>query len=229
MRMLDKLRLNIRELGAWNAALYLLDRLLAAASGGHAHLYKYYLVAQPVRSDGVAPLRADTKVRIEPAGPDHPLSRHFPRPAAIIRKRFEQGARCLVASSGGSFAGYLWWQTEHYDEDEVRCLFVLADPKASVWDFDVYVEPRYRLGRMMARLWDEATRRLHAEGVRWSFSRISAFNAGSIASHARLGLRPVGSAVFVVIGRWQLSLFSQRPFVHVAWRGRPVVRLSIPR
>ncbi len=227
--MFDKLRRIVRELGACNAALYALDRLLAAASGGRAHVYKYHLVAQPVRADGVAALRTDAKLRIEEAGPNHPLRAHFPRPQHIIEQRFAQGARCLVANSSGSFAGYLWWQTGQYDEDEVRCLFVLADPKASVWDFDVYVEPRYRLGRTMARLWDEATRRLYAEGMRWSFSRISGFNAASIASHARLGLRPVCSAVFVVIGRWQLSLFSRRPFVHIGLRDRPVLNLSVPR
>jgi len=226
--MFAKLRRNVRDLGVGNTALYLVDRLLVTASGGRARLYKYHLVAQPLNASGVAPLRADAKLLIEEAHPGHALSGHFPRPAEVIRQRFEQGARCLVARSGDTFAGYLWWRNGHYEEDEVRCQFVLAEPNCSVWDFDVYVEPRYRLGRTMARLWDEATRRWYAKGARWSFSRISGFNASSMASHARLGLRPVGSAVFIVIGRWQLSMFSMQPFVHIGLAGHPVLRLHVP-
>lgn len=228
--MFDKLRRNLRDLGPANTALYLLNRLLAAASGGRAHVYRYLLVAQPI-SGSVAPLRPDSRVRIEPAGPDHPLSGSFPRPAEVIRQRFDSGAQCLLASHTGTFAGYIWWQKQRYDEDEVRCRFVLADPQTSVWDFDVYVEPHFRLGRMMARLWDDAARRWHADGVHWSFSRISAFNAASITAHTRLGLKRVGSAVFVVLGRWQLSLFSGRPFVHVGFGSDacPSVLLRPPR
>jgi hypothetical protein len=227
--MLERLRRTVRELGPGNAVLYAIDRLMRAVSGGRARVHRYRLVAQPIDA-AVAPLRPDTKTCIELAGPDHALRAAFPRPAGIIEQRYADGAQCLVASSGDRFAGYLWWRREHYDEDEVRCRFVLADPASSVWDFDVYVEPRYRLGRTMARLWDAAARRWHADGVRWSFSRISAFNPASLASHARLGLRPVGSAVFVVIGPCQLSLFSAPPSVHVGLgpRARPTLTLHPP-
>lgn len=227
--MFDKLRRNVRDLGAASTVLYLLDRLLSAASGGRAHVYRYLLVAQPIAA-GVAPLRPDARTRVEPAGPEHALASAFPRPAAVIRQRHADGAQCLVASHDEAFAGYLWWQRGHYDEDEVRCRFVLGEPDTSVWDFDVYVEPRFRLGRTMARLWDDAARRWHADGVRWSFSRISAFNAASIASHARMGLKPVGHAVFVVVGPWQLGLFSRPPHVHLALSAsaRPRVTLRPP-
>lgn len=227
--MLDKLRRNLRDIGIGATLLYTLDRALAAISGGRAHVYAYLLVAQPI-GPALAPMRPDPKVRIEPAGADHEAVAAFPRPAHIIRQRFDAGARCLVALQGGSYAGYLWWQRGHYDEDEVRCRFEMARAEEAVWDFDVYVEPRLRLGRTMARLWDEAARRWHAEGVRWSYSRISAFNAASIASHARLGLRPLGRAVFIVAGGWQLGLFSGPPYVHLSFgtASRPTVVLHPP-
>lgn len=225
--MFDKLRRNLRELGLASTLWYGLDRLLRRASGERMRVYRYHLVAQPI-APGLAPLRPDAKTVIEPAGPDHPLAASFPRPASIIALRHAAGAQCLVASHGGRFAGYLWWQRGAYDEDEVRCRFVLGEPAVSVWDFDVYVEPAYRLGRTMARLWDEAARRWHAEGVRWSFSRISAFNAASIAAHARLGLAPLGSVVFIVAGRWQLAIFGRPPYLH-AGLGAPVLTLHPPR
>jgi hypothetical protein len=47
-------------------------------------------------------------------------------------------------------------------------------------------------------------------------SRISAFNAGSRASHGRLGAVLLGSAVFLRCGDWQLTVASLAPFVHLS-------------
>jgi hypothetical protein len=231
LNVFAKLRESARKIGAGNTALYALDRILRSVSGDRARLHRYYLVAQPVREDGIgAGLRPDGKVRIEEAGPDHRLRPEFPRPPAVIEQRYAQGAHCLVADSGGTFAGYLWWGTRAWDEDEVRCRFALADPTRCVWDFDVYVEPRFRLGRTMARLWHEAAHRWYPQGVRWSFSRISVFNIGSLAAHGRLGLRSLGSALFVVVGPCQLALFGQPPYVHFGMtrNSRPTLILRPP-
>ncbi|MCU0927174.1 MAG: hypothetical protein MUF44_14505, partial [Hydrogenophaga sp.] len=82
--------------------------------------------------------------------------------------------------------------------------YEIADPVTCVWDYDVYVEPRLRLGRAMARLWRAVDDDLAARGVRWSFSRINRFNAASMRAHQRLGAVEIGRVMFSVVGSLQL-------------------------
>jgi hypothetical protein len=199
-----------REDGAAVTALYVLHRLLGKLSGGRAGVVSYVLVAQPFGRPGTPRLRPDPACVVGVAQASDPLCASFPRPAGVNRDRWAQGAVCYVASVKGRFAGTIWIQRDRYLEDEVRCDFVLARPELSCWDFDVYVEPDFRLGRTMARLWQAVEDDMLARGVRWSFSRISRFNAASLRSHARLGARPVGTATFLVLGRWQVALTGGR-------------------
>lgn len=217
------------EFGSHRVVLqYLAHRVLQKLSGGRAALVPYLLVAQPLAgaaATGAGAGRGGHTV-VEAAGPAHPARSAFPRPAAIIEQRFAEGAECHVALVKGEFAGYIWISRQRHVEDEVRCTWVLADPRTSVWDHDVYVEPRFRLGRTMARLWQAVDESLHDEGVRWTFSRISRFNAASIRSHQRLGARPVGSACFLRLGRLELML---SPRWHFSLGGKgPEVSLSPP-
>lgn len=216
-------------MGAWDGALYLSSRVLAQLSGGRVRLIKYYIVAQPVAA--APPLRNDPNTVLRFAGADDPLVGCFPRPPEVIARRYRHGSRCLAALVKGEFAGFLWWQHGAYEEDEVRCLYVLADPEHSVWDYDVHVEPHFRLGRTLARLWQTANEHLQAQGIGWSFSRISAFNPASLRSHARLGMRPHQCATFLAIGRLQLSWFGSPPFFHLSLspRSTPTLRLVAPR
>ena len=112
----------------------------------------------------------------------------------------------------------------------MRCSYVLDDPARCVWDFDVYVEPRFRLGRTLARLWAAVDGELAADGVAWSFSRISTFNQASLAAHARMGTVERCRVLFVRIGRLQLSLLPGAPRLHVSIsdRRRPTLRLAAP-
>ncbi|HEY9102153.1 hypothetical protein [Chitinimonas sp.] len=220
----------VHRLGWLDGGLYLCSRLLERLSGGRARLVKYHIVAQPVGAGAFDAVRADPATVVAPAGPGNPLVPVFPRPAAIIQQRFAIGAECLTAEVKGSFAGYLWLARQAYDEDEVRCRFILQDPMRSVWDFDVYVEPRFRLGRTMARLWQAADARLAAQGVAWTFSRISAFNAESLSAHGRLGVVKCHSLVFVVLGRLQLSFLPHWPYLHLSISdlSPPQIHLPLP-
>jgi hypothetical protein len=224
-------RQQFTKLGPSDALLYATSRALEKISRGHARLIKYHLVAQPIPGSAGGALRADANSPVGFAGPASPLVAHFPRPAQVIRQRYESGAICLAAELRGRFAGFLWLRRDGYEEDEVRCSYLLAEPDRSVWDFDVYVEPRYRLGRTMARLWQAADRHLTSQGVRWSFSRISAFNASSLAAHQRLGLVKCHTATFLRVGPLQLALLPQLPFLHASFRDRqrPTIRLYPPR
>lgn len=225
------LRRTVATLGFGNGLLYLVSRALMRASAGSVRLLRYRFVAQPIGADALGTLRADPHTVVQSSGSDSTLVAAFPRPPHVIARRYASGAECFTAEVRGSFAGFIWFQRGAYDEDEVRCRYVLDDPQRSVWDFDVHVEPPFRLGRTLARLWHAVDAHLAAQGVQWSFSRISAFNAASMAAHARLGTVDCGSATFVCIGPLQLSLLSIRPFVHLSLSCRqcPAIRLAPPR
>ncbi|MFY7855052.1 MAG: hypothetical protein ACOVQT_02835 [Rubrivivax sp.] len=226
-RPLQALRTLVRQQGPGPAALYVLHRVLGRLSGGRLRIVPYRLVAQPV-GQGVD-VRDDPASIVRVVTAQDPITQAFPRPAAVNAARWAAGAQCHALTVKGSFAGTVWTQRHAYDEDEVRCRFVMTEPAVSVWDFDVYVEPRLRLGRAMARLWKAVDADMAAQGVRWSFSRISMFNPESLNSHARLGARPVGWAVFFCAGPAQLALLPRAPWVHVsARRGGPVLALRPP-
>lgn len=227
---LDDFKDLARHTGWSNAVWYALARALGGISGGRIRLIKYYLMAQPVAPSAVAG-KASPSINVAVVGPDAPCVGAFPRPPEIIRCRFESGAICFVATGNDGFVGFLWLKERLYEEDEVRCMFVPSPASQAVWDFDVYVEPRYRIGRAFSRLWDAAYEFMRAKGYRWTMSRVSAFNSASIRSHARLGAVPVGSATFVCAGALQISLLSRAPFVHVGFRSghRPIVHVEAPR
>lgn len=210
------LRARVKEFGAAVFALYAMHRLATRLSGGWLRVVPYALVAQPVGSKELAGVRDDPATVVQAMGAEVAPVEQMPRPADIIAARFVAGHECHVAQVKGSFAGMIWIARARYDEDEVRCVYRLADPSTCVWDFDVYVAPAYRLGRTMARLWKAVDAGLAAQGVRWTFSRISLFNPASLSSHARLGTVRVGTSVFFCAGATQLCLSSLAPHVHLS-------------
>lgn len=219
-----------KEMGWRDGLLYGCARALEAVSGGRCRLVKYYLVAQPIGRGLHKPMRPDAATTLVQVPAGDPLEAMFPRAAAVLARRHAADARCTAAFVRGEFAGFIWIQRIEYAEDELRCTYVIDEPASGVWDYDVYVEPRFRVGRTMARLWAQVDGDLAATGVRWSFSRISAFNPASLSSHARLGAIRCTSAVFLCAGPLQLSWLPQAPFLHLSLHERqaPRVRLRPP-
>ncbi|TFW22453.1 hypothetical protein E4L96_07965 [Massilia arenosa] len=211
--MIASLRLTIRQLGFLDGILYFVSGLLARASAGRIMLYKYRLVAQPVHTRPLGGGRGRS-IAVRSAGLEVAEAPHG-RPTSVIHSRFAQGAHCLAAYRGEDMSGFLWYSPGPWTEDEVRARYVPATP-AAVWDFDVAVFGGNQLGFTFARLWEEANLRWHAHGVRWTMSRISAFNPGSRASHGKLGAVLLGSAVFLRCGRWQWTFSTLAPFVHLS-------------
>lgn len=228
--MTNRLSLLARELGWRNALLYLFARTLRRITLGHGRLICYNLVAQPVNRVEAKPLPPSASSSVDAVSLDDALCQSFPRPPAVISERFRLGHHCLAATVKGRFAGFLWYARNSYEEDEVHCHFVIADPARAVWDFDVYVAPEFRLGRTFSRLWAHANQHLAQQGVEWSFSRISAFNANSQTVHGHFGLQPLGSVTFLCLGPLQLTFGASRAKVQVSWktRGRPTVHLRAP-
>ena len=216
---------TLRQIGWLDTALYGLARLLERGSNGRWRLFKYRLVAQTVLPPQLSAARGraiDVRL-IEQA--TH-IGSGFPRDARVIAARFDQGASCLVALRGSELCGFLWWTTGAYQEDQVRARFALASSTAA-WDFDVNVLPPYQLSLAFARLWDEANALLSARGVRWSCSRISSFNGGSLRAHTRLGAVTLGSAVFVCLGSWQWTFATLAPYCHLSRRADQFPRFFI--
>lgn len=209
--------------------LYRMHRLLQKLSGGRAGLHVYLFCAQPVNALALNGVRDDAGTRIVPVLPGDPLLQSFPRPPAVLARRFASGATCHAALVKDQFAGHVWLASGHYDEDTVRCRYQLPGP-AAVWDFDVYVAPRFRGTRVIARLWQAVGRVLHRGAIDWSFSRIDLFNKASVQAHEHLGARHLRSGIFLTLGPLQAALFTCPRRWVLTWGGNraPVIEMPMP-
>lgn len=219
MSLVGNARLAVQAFGILDGLLYTMGRVLQVLSGSRARLFKYYLVAQPVPEKPWLPPGKPERVIVKAVGMADAARVAFPRPAEVIRARYAQGGKCLAAYKDGEFLGFIWYNLGLYLEDEVRCRFLPLPRGRASWDYDVYIDPRHRFGRLFARLWDELNARLRDCGVRWTVSRISAFNAESRKSHTRLGARNVGTALFLCVGHVQVFWGTVKPYIHLSVRG----------
>lgn len=218
---------SIRTLGLANYLLYGLDRI-GAISGLPFRVFRYLFVAQPVAPQPRLPARRGSAIEVRVLGPGDPGLAGLPLDDKVLRHRFGQETICFGAFQDGAVIGCLWLGFGAYDEDEVRCRFVLHPADRVVWDYDVYVKPESRSGFAFLKLWDSANAYLRARGFAWSVSRISAFNPGSIQSHGSLGASVFGNATYFRVGTMQLSLSSTRPFLYLSRSDKqiPVMTLS---
>lgn len=228
--MIAKLRDAFRTFGPFDGTLFLIGRLLAAASGGRCRIQRYVLVAQPVASVTLAGVARSASLEIRPVELDEARTLTWDRPMAVIERRYRDGAFCLGAFMKGRFVGFQWAMVGPYEEDDVRSQFVPLPASEAAWDFDIWVAPEYRVGRVFARLWEAMNANLHGRGVNWTMSRISAFAPDSLRSHARLEAARVGWSFYLVAGRTQLSLLSQAPYLHWSRSDarRPVIAVKAP-
>ena len=224
---MTKARALVRELGPSGVLCYLLHRL-GGKSGGILGVHRYLLVAQPVAQQSLLPARRGRSLAVRRLDPEDPRLLALPLDRRVLAYRAAQGALCFAAFKEEAVVGCLWLCLDGYEEDEVRCRYQPLPSGAASWDFDVYLLPERRSGLGFARLWDEANAFLRERGVTTSWSRISAFNPGSLASHARLGARIAGRATFFRLGPCQVMKASLPPYWHLSFRraGRPALQLD---
>ncbi len=220
---------SFRELGVLNGFLYLLARALNRCNR-RCNVYKYYLVAQPVFETARLSGRRGKSVIVRLVEPGDATLKQMNRPVKTLEQRFSQGSICLGAFKDSELAGYMWLHFSAYPEDEVRCSFELAPASDTAWDFDIFIAPKHRLGYTFSRLWDEADALLRTRGVCWTMSRISAFNPVSLTSHSRMGLKTIGSAIYVVGFQYQLMFATIPPYLHFSLtpESYPTLRLRAP-
>jgi hypothetical protein len=227
---MNRIREVVGRLGWLDGTLLLASRGVKRLTGGRLRIVRYRIVAQPVpdRVWVTGPPATGFAIRRIDAG--DPLTRSFPRPAEVIARRFADGAVCFAATRGEALVGFIWLKHESYEEDEVRCRFVPRPSAKAVWDFDVYVDPTFRMSRAFLRLWDATNAYLRERGIEWTMSRISAFQVRSQAAHRRLGARPVASALFLCLGAIEISFFSTRPYAWLSLgpRSRPTLFADAP-
>ena len=208
------------------ALCYVVYRL-CAKSGGLASLHRYLFVAQPVPDNALLPGQRGRSIVIRQLDPRDPVLLSLPLDDKVLAYRAAQRAICFGAFKGGEIIGCLWLCLAPYQEDEVRCRYLPMPPGGASWDFDVYLKPEHRSGLGFARLWDEANAFLRQRGVAFSWSRISAFNPGSLAAHGRLGAKILGKATFFRFGPCQIMVASMPPYLHLSLRRStiPSIRL----
>jgi hypothetical protein len=138
----------------------------------------------------------------------------------VRRARRDQNATCLGAFKKGVLIGYMWFCRGSYDEDEVRCTYVLNAVDESVFDFDFFLFPEHRMGPAFAALWKGAGQFLHNRGIRYTFSRLTRFNVASRRAHQHLGGKIVGRALFLHFGRIEIMIATLSPFLWASITGR---------
>ena len=224
--MWHKLSEPFKNFGVTTALLYVCQRVLARLPV-NLTVMKYHLVAQPVPPEPKR--RRPHKLSITQIPPEQYRDHWFPRPRAAIEARYAQGAVCFVAFDNDEPLACLWLKAQGgFNEDTIRSRFEPTPVDHTAWDFDVYVHPAHRLGRTFLHLWTHAFDWMRERDIRWTMSRIDAFNLASINSHRRLGAQITGHVIYWTWGNWQLTLSSQRPRWNLSRSAVPVYRVNTP-
>ena len=224
--MFRKIRGPFREFGPAVGWLYALHRFLQVFSP-RWHLHVYEFMVQPITDRPLLPrkLRAQLEVR-EIRGGDPEIGIMPVRPE-VLASRLRQNSTCLGAFKNEQLVAYMWFCRRTYEEDEVRCTYILSEEDRSVFDFDFYVFPEHRMGLAFAALWDGANQFLGRQGIRYTFSRLTRFNVASRRAHRHLGWKLVGRALFLQLGPLEMMLATIGPFVSASWVSSRRVRLKL--
>jgi len=224
--MLRKISGPFREFGPAAGLLYAIDRVLSSLSPG-LRLYVYELMAQPITNKPLLPVALDKQLEIREIKAADPEMALMPVRPEVMQARLAQNAVCLGAFRKGVLIGYMWFCTQTYDEDEVRCTFVLGRARESVFDFDFYLFPEHRMGLGFVGLWNGANEFLSRQGIHYTFSRLTRFNVASRRAHQHLGWKVVGRALFLRAWRLEVMVATLFPFVNVSMTEAGRVRLVL--
>jgi len=224
--MFHKLVDVYREYGLGVGLLYGIDRALQRLSSG-LRLYVYQLMVQPIPEKPLLPARFARRLQIREIRRGDPEVALMPARPDIKQARFDQNAVCLGAFRDDRFIGYMWFCYRQYEEDEVRCTYVVTPADQAIFDYDMYIFPEHRMGFAFAAIWSGAAEYLRARGIRFTFSRLTKFNLASERAHRQLGCRRVAHAFFLNAGSLQLMAATVRPYLHLSWSPSRRVRLRL--
>lgn len=211
---------DIRTMGLAGWLVYATDRVLGRLFRGRAgiHVLRFYM--QPVPAEGLVSKRADDSFTVGVIGRDVVPETVFERPPGVVSERFDDGSICIAALKRDELAAFMWLQRGVLRERIVRCRLHALPHEQVEWDYDFYIQPRYRLSRLFARLWDAAANDLRERGVNATLSWVHLHNRASANAHARLGAAPIGWAMFLVVFGHQLMITSMYPKIDYSRPGR---------
>src|SRR5258706_5694113 len=167
-----------RKFGRAAGLLYAIDRVLSILSPGW-RLYFYELMVQPITDKPLLPGAFAKQLEIREIKAGDPELALMPVRPDAMQDRFTQNAVCLGAFRKDALIGYMWFCARTYNEDEVRCTYILGPERESVFDFDFYLFPEHRMGLGFVGLWNGANEFLNRRGIRYTFSRLTRFNLTS--------------------------------------------------
>lgn len=204
--------------GGWLA--HVADRLLDRGSGGRIrfHVLRFYL--QPLPAIPALSERPGDAIKVGPIDPTAFDAAAFGRPAEAIAERTRSGAMCIGAVKDDALLGFIWAQKGTLQERIVRCRMSVTPSSNVAWDFDVFVQPRFRLGRVFGRLWNAMARALREDGFSATISWIRLGNRASESAHEKLGAFRIAWAAFLTVFDHQLMLSSERPRIAYAPPGK---------
>lgn len=197
---------DLNEYGLITYGAYGLDRILRRCHPalGIEYFYLFALSLQKFEDQLRVPASVLKAYQIEIlTSPSAALSA-FGTSRKTIDFRFSQDVTCLLIKNRGAPAGFLWLARKIFHEDIAFSDYIL--PACAMWDFDVVILPRYRLTPAFIALWKHAQLWMHAQGVRWVFSRIAVTNKNSLTVHQKLGGNPIGRLIFLKFGAIQFCL-----------------------
>lgn len=226
MQALKRLISPLREFGCAAGMIYVVGRLMQMASP-RLRLCFYELMAQPIPESPNVDDRVAPGVEVRPICNGDAALNLMPVRPEILASRFKQGALCLGVHRNSQFVGYIWLAFDRYEEDEVRCTFIPAPRGSAVFDFDLYVFPKYRMGRAFLSIWHGANLYLQRHGIKWTYSRINRFNLDSRRAHARLGAVRVARAIFLKAWTMEIMAATIRPYLAVSCNDRRRVALVL--
>jgi len=224
--MLQKIRGVFRQFGFAVGLLYGVDRFLQRLSS-NLRLYAYEFMVQPIHTKPLVPARFTRNFEIREIKRDDPEVDLMPVRPDIKRSRFDQNAVCLGAFQNGQFIAYMWFCFRAYDEDEVRCTYLLTPESQAVFDFDLYIFPQHRLSLAFIGIWNGANQYLSARGIKYTFSRLTRFNVGSRRAHEHLGWKRVGRAIFLQAWSLEVMMATIFPYLHLSLGKANRVRLKL--
>ena len=204
-----------REFGGAAGCVYLIDEVLSRMSS-HLRLIYYELMVQPIPDTPLLPRRLTKSLEFREIREGDADTDLLPIRPEIKESRFAQGTTCLGTYKQNELIGYIWFSFKTYQEDEIRCDYLIDPEDAAVFDFDLYLFPQHRLGLGFAGVWSGANKYLRSKGIRYTYSRVSRFNTASRRAHAHFGWEKVGRCLTLKLWNVELMCCTIRPWFHLA-------------
>jgi len=106
----------------------------------------------------------------------------------IMSARYESGDRCIIATCDGKIVGYEWFSVRRQNIED-RYLYKITIPDDSIYCYDAYIKPEYRISGIWIRFKNCIRDLLIASGRTNIITMVDYNNVMSLNTHLRFGFR----------------------------------------